>query len=111
MNKMFCWLAIAVTAGTLFADGESAFHVDFARGTGPIKRVNEVGRPPLRGWDDDSMFHYLTEAGIGYSRLHDVGGAFGRNLFVDIPNVFRDFEADENDPKNYDFAFTDGSKR
>ena len=107
MNKMFCWVAVAAVTGTLLADSESAFHVDFARGTGPIKRVNEVGQPPLRGWDDDSMFHYLTEAGIGYSRLHDVGGAFGKNLFVDIPNVFRDFEADENDPKSYDFAFTD----
>ena len=27
--------------------------------------------------------------------------------YVDIPNLFRDFDADENDPANYDFAFTD----
>lgn len=26
---------------------------------------------------------------------------------VDIPNIFRDFDADENDPNNYDFTFTD----
>ena len=53
------------------------------------------------------FFHYVTEAGIPYSRLHDVGGVFGGGRFVDIPNVFRNFDADETDPKNYDFTFTD----
>ena len=53
------------------------------------------------------MFRYLKEAGIPFSRLHDVGGMFGRNVFVDIPNIFRDFDADETDPASYDFAFTD----
>ena len=55
----------------------------------------------------DQYFHYLTEAGIPYSRLHDVGGAFGQGKYVDIPNIFRDFDADENDPASYDFTFTD----
>ena len=36
-----------------------------------------------------------------------MGGAFGAGKFVDVPNVFRDFDADENDPENYDFTFTD----
>ena len=31
----------------------------------------------------------------------------GGNRYVDIPNLFRDFDADENDPSGYDFAFTD----
>jgi hypothetical protein len=53
------------------------------------------------------MMHYLKEAGVPYSRLHDVGGAFGRMVFVDIPNVFKDFDADEDDPGSYDFTFTD----
>ena len=53
------------------------------------------------------MFHYLTEANIPYSRLHDTYGVFGGNLFVDIPNIFRDFDADETDPASYDFVFTD----
>lgn len=53
------------------------------------------------------MFHYLTQAGIPYSRLHDVGGCYGDNRFVDIPNIFRDFSADVNDPDSYDFVFTD----
>ena len=50
---------------------------------------------------------YLKDANIGYARLHDVGGGFGGNLYVDIPNIFRDFDADEFDPESYDFAFTD----
>ena len=49
----------------------------------------------------------LTDAHIPYSRLHDVGGAFGSNRYVDIPNIFRNFDADGNDPASYDFAFTD----
>ena len=81
--------------------------VDFGSVVGPVKPVNGIGQPPVVGWGNCGMFHYLKEAGIPYSRLHDVGGAFGKNIFVDIPNLFRDFDADENDPKNYDFAFTD----
>ncbi len=80
---------------------------DFSRTTGAVKPMHGIGQPPMIGWDWYSMFLYLREAGIPFSRLHDVGGHHGRNVFVDIPNIFRDFEADENDPKNYDFAFTD----
>lgn len=36
-----------------------------------------------------------------------MGGHYGKNVYVDIPNIFRDFDADENDPDSYDFAFTD----
>ena len=49
----------------------------------------------------------FQNASIPYSRLHDVYGAFASNRFVDIPNIFRDFDKDENDPASYDFAFTD----
>ena len=34
-------------------------------------------------------------------------GVFGGNKFVDIPNIFRDFDADPYDPASYDFTFTD----
>jgi len=81
--------------------------VDFTRTCGPVKPVNSVGQPPLLGFTETELFRYLTEAKVTYSRLHDVGGAFGKNVFVDIPNIFRDFNADENDPASYDFAFTD----
>ncbi|MBP5269521.1 MAG: hypothetical protein ILO42_01025 [Clostridia bacterium] len=83
---------------------------DFGKTAGRIKPMHGVGQPPFDVGDngiDSSMFHWLTEANIPYSRLHDTGGCFGENLFVDIPNLFRDFDADENDPASYDFAFTD----
>ena len=81
-------------------------NVDFNKNIGKIKPVHGVGQPPITGVST-KYFNYLSEANIPYSRLHDVGGWFGKNMFVDIPNVFRDFDADENDPASYDFAFTD----
>ena len=80
--------------------------VDFSKSVGKIKAMHAVGQPPFFGMDF-SYFKYLKAANIPYSRLHDVGGAYGRNVFVDIPNIFRDFDADENDPASYHFAFTD----
>ena len=80
--------------------------IDFSDGGGRIRPLHGVGQPPFYGLDF-SRFHYLTEAGIPYSRLHDVGGTLGGGLFVDIPNLFRDFDADPADPAAYDFAFTD----
>ena len=85
-------------------------NVDFSKTVGRIKAMHAVGQPPFsicNSGIDDSFMHYLQEANIPYSRLHDTGGHFGCNLFVDVPNLFRDFDADENDPESYDFAFTD----
>ena len=82
-------------------------NVDFSKITGKMKPVHAVGQPPIMGWSNTSMFHFLTEAGIPYSRLHDVGGCFGGARFVDIPNVFPDFNADPEDPASYDFTWTD----
>ena len=76
----------------------------------PIKPMHAVGQPPFGGGSlsfDFSHIEHLKNANIPYSRLHDVNGNFGGNRFVDIPNIFRDFDADENDPASYDFAFTD----
>jgi len=75
-----------------------------------MKPMHGGGQPPLSfGMNKgiEGNLHYIAEAGIPFSRLHDVGGVFGGNRFVDIPNIFRDFDADENDPANYDFTFTD----
>ena len=73
---------------------------------GKIKPMHAVNGAPLVGLSE-KYFRYFSDAGIPYSRLHDVGGWFGGNMFVDIPNIFRDFDADENDPASYDFTFTD----
>jgi len=73
--------------------------------TGTIKPVHGVGQPPYYGLRFD-LFHYLTEARIPYSRLHDLGIHMGGHL-VDIHCVFPNFDADPADPASYDFAFTD----
>ncbi len=105
MMKRLVFAALA--AGALCATAAEV-KVDFTKATGPVKPVNGVGQPPLVGkLADYPMFHYLKDAGIPYSRLHDVGGWLGGGLFVDIPVIFPDFDADENDPKSYRFAYTD----
>ena len=79
---------------------------DFTKTAGRIKPMHGIGQPPILGLYD-TMFHYVGEAGFPYSRLHDVGGPFGGSRFVDIPNLFPDFDADETLPGSYDFVFTD----
>ena len=79
---------------------------DFSKVQGRFKPMHGIGQPPMTGLSN-SMFHYLREAGIPYSRLHDVGGWMGGGLYVDIPNLFRNFDADETDPASYDFVYTD----
>ena len=108
MKKLIGTILAAVAAGaTLTAAHGADIEIDFGTETGPVKPVHAVGQGPLLFGPDFSMFRYLKEAGVPYARLHDVGGMFGQNLWVDIPNIFRDFDADENDPKSYDFVFTD----
>jgi len=105
----FAAVSVCVAVGGVFAAAcafGATVAVDVGTAVGPMKPVHGVGQPPLLGVKT-KMFHYLTEAGVPYSRLHDVGGWHGQNMFVDIPNVFRDFEADETKPENYDFSFTD----
>lgn len=83
-----------------------AIKIDFTKVVGEVKPLHGVGQPPFAGIDF-SKFSYLTEAGIPFSRLHDVGGMYGGGRFVDIPNLFRNFDADPYDPSSYDFTFTD----
>ncbi|MBO6120994.1 MAG: hypothetical protein J6Q49_03965, partial [Kiritimatiellae bacterium] len=63
--------------------GQVVVETDVGKSIGPVKPVNGVGQPPmidaLGSW---SMMHYLKEAGIPYSRLHDVGGWLGGGLYV-----------------------------
>ena len=80
--------------------------VDFEKAVGRMKPMHGVGQAPFL-FTNFSMVHFLKDAGVPYSRLHDVGGWFGGNLWADIPNIFRDFSADAYDPMSYDFAFTD----
>ena len=84
-----------------------AVSVDFSRIVRKMKPVHGVGQPPFIG-RNYKLFSCLKDAHVPYSRLHDVGGAVsGQGIYVDIPNLFKDFDADPEDPASYSFAFTD----
>jgi len=105
------WTALtrraAILAAALCAAAACAVEVkvDFSKEVGPVKPMHAVGQPPILGQRDFQLFRLLKEAGVPYSRLHDIG--ITRPHMVDIPNIFRNFDADENDPASYDFYFTD----
>ena len=88
-----------------------AVRIDFAAPCGPVKPLHGVNCSPMRHETRDRVYDQaqteLEAAGIPYCRLHDVGGRYALGHYVDIPNVFPDFDADENDPGSYDFDFTD----
>ena len=55
---------------------------------GEIKPMHGVGAPPNSGLSF-GLFHYLKEAGIPFSRLHDASlvASVGSHL-VDVPLIF-----------------------
>lgn len=80
--------------------------VNFNNTVGKIKPMHAVNNMPLVGIQD-VLHHFVGDAGIPFVRLHDTGSAYGMSRYVDIHNIFRNWDADENDPASYDFAFTD----
>ena len=85
-----------------------AVTADFAKPTGkkimPLHGVNSGPRTKSFVYDARPLF---VEAGLPSVRLHDVEYPFGSGEYVDIPCIFKNFDADENDPASYNFALTD----
>ena len=73
---------------------------------GKIKPMHAVNNGPVSGAGRGN-FEFLKEAGIPYVRTHDTGGTYGGAVYVDIQNIFRNFNANTDDPNAYDFSFTD----
>ncbi len=87
-------------------------HIDTASVLGPVKPMNAVNNGPTVKKPSGGMprgnFAEYHAARIPFARTHDsVGCVPGGNHTCDITAVFPDFDAGENDPKNYDFVFTD----
>ena len=80
--------------------------LDFTTAKGKVKPMHAINNAPMH-WTFCDAFHYLTEAHIPYSRLHDTGGLLGGGIFVDVANIFPLFHADPEDHANYEFGFTD----
>ena len=80
--------------------------------TGKIKPMNAVNNGPYYTKNADQNSTNLPEykaAGIPFARTHDssICYDYGGEHTVDIINIFKDFDADANDPASYDFALTD----
>ena len=82
--------------------------VDFAAPScGAVRPLHGVNSGPMtKVFTYDARPQFL-EAGFPFARLHDVEYPYGSGEFVDIPCIFRDFEADETKPESYNFALTD----
>ena len=86
--------------------------VNLSSAIGPIKPMNAVNNgpvvPPVLGDQPRGNFEEYRAARIPFARTHDsVRCVSGGARTCDISAVFPDFAADENDPRNYDFVFTD----
>lgn len=85
-------------------------NVDLTRNDGKILPLHGVCCAPYsrnQGAAQPTLKKLFREAKIPFCRLHDCCGAYGGTYFVDITNVFPNFDADENNPESYDFYYTD----
>ena len=99
-------IAFAALAAAHAAAFGGEIEMDFSDELGAVKPLHGVNNAPMRV-DGHRGQDEFREAGIPYVRTHDTAYMWGGTHYVDIPNVFPDFDADETDPASYDFAFTD----
>ncbi|MDY3303495.1 MAG: hypothetical protein SOW78_04340 [Clostridia bacterium] len=84
--------------------------IDLTKTAGKIKPMNAVNNGPIGGKTrNNGNFQFYKEAEIPYARNHDAAfcADYGSEFSVDIHNIFRNFDADENDPSSYIFTPTD----
>ena len=86
--------------------------IDTSNAIGPIKPMNAVNNGPFVTRPDGgqlrSNFEEYRAARIPFARTHDsINCVSGGAHTCDISAVFPDFDADENDPRSYDFVFSD----
>lgn len=88
---------------------------DIRKKYGQFKILNATNGGPFhkRHANDQYRSNFLEykEAKIPYSRNHDSNACiiYGGPYAHDISSIFPNFDADENNPENYDFACTDES--
>ena len=78
---------------------------------GPVKPMHAVNNGPICPKKDQIRGNFDTYAAakIPFARTHDAAfcASYGGEHTVDITAIFPNFDADENSPDAYDFAFTD----
>ncbi|MBR1587604.1 MAG: hypothetical protein IJ658_04680 [Kiritimatiellae bacterium] len=114
MKKKLFSLAAAL-GGAVFAAQPAAtalVTVDLGDEIRPVKPMNAVNNgPAVKKPGGDQVrgnFEDYKAARIPFARTHDsISCVAGGAHTCDINAIFRNFDADENDPRNYDFVFTD----
>ena len=89
----------------------STITVNFAERQGKVKLMHSVNNGPTGSKVRASMsnFQEFRDAQIPYARNHDASfySGYGAEHTVDVHHIFRNFDADVNDPASYDFERTD----
>ncbi len=89
----------------------SKISVDFSKLNGKIKPMNAVNNGPTAPGVRNSFsnFEDYKALGVPYARNHDASffTGYGGEHTVDVHRIFKNFDADENDPKSYIFEPTD----
>ena len=107
--------AVAAVGGAMAAEpAATAFvSVDLSREIGAIKPMHAVNNGPTvpkARVNDQKRGNFIEyrAARLPFARTHDsINCVAGGAHTCDVNAVFPNFDADENDPKNYDFVFTD----
>jgi len=96
---------IAIPPKPATSDGQIVVFENVAMGrispqNGVCGAPDKLGTPNFAAW---------KAAAFPYSRTHDLNlcATYGSPYVIDVPWIFRDFDADETDPRSYDFACTD----
>ena len=90
----------------------STLSIDPSAAHGPVKPLNAVNNGPVVAADDTQTRGNLKAyqaLRIPFARTHDAAffSGYGGEHTVDISAVFPRFEADPENPANYDFTLTD----
>ena len=82
--------------------------IDFsAPSYGKIRPLHGLNSGPYTKAFTFDMRKLYRESGIPFVRLHDTEYPYGSGEFVDIPCIFKDFDADETLESSYNFDLTD----
>ena len=83
----------------------SDIRIDFSNVIDEIRPLHGVNNAPMCGYGTFLPKFYDLE--VPFVRLHDTRGEYGGSHYVDVPNIFPDFDADPEDENSYDFFYTD----
>ena len=85
--------------------------VDFSKNAGKVKPMHCVNNGPSgsKVRATGSTFQDYANLHIPYARNHDASfyPSYGGEHTVDVHRIFKNFDADVNDPASYDFEMTD----